>query len=69
MPHRVVAKETAISLKECEFTKEMEMNFILPVAQVTWKNPSFPNRNQLSCDLFISVDVLLLRYKRPAGAG
>jgi len=41
MPHRVVAKETIITLKECEFAKEKEVNFILPVAQVTGKKSEF----------------------------
>ena len=62
MPHRVVVKETMISLKEYEFAKEKEMNFILSVAQVTWKKSEFPQqKSTFPC-------VLLLRYKRPAGA-
>lgn len=68
MPQRVVAKDTTISLKECEFAKEGDELYSASGSGDLEKNLSSSNRSRISCDLLvISVDVLLLRNKRPVG--
>ena len=70
MPHRVVAKDKfTISLKQCEFAKEGDELYSASGSGDLEKNLSSSNRSRISCDLLvISVDVLLLRNKRPMGA-
>ena len=69
MPQRVVAKDTMISLKECECAKEGDELYSASGSGDLEKNLSSSNRSRISCDLLvISVDVLLVRNKRPVGA-